>query len=102
MTPPNEAEVRSSAWMTRRHLFRSGAAGLGMAALAYLVGHQGPPRLAVAETVTTDPPRTRRAKRAIYLVMNGGPSQLDLFDHKPHLAGRFGENLPESVRKGQR
>jgi Protein of unknown function (DUF1501) len=102
MTPPNEAEVQSSTWMTRRHLFRSGAVGLGAAALAYLVGHQGPPRPGLADTVTTDPSRTRRAKRAIYLVMNGGPSQLDLFDHKPHLASRFGENLPESVRNGQR
>ena len=37
-----------------------------------------------------------KAKRVIYLFQSGGPSQLDLFDHKPHLAKRFGEEVPES------
>lgn len=43
-----------------------------------------------------------KAKRVIYLFQSGGPSHLDLFDYKPHLADRFGEDLPESVRGGQR
>jgi hypothetical protein len=43
-----------------------------------------------------------RAKRVIYLFQSGAPSQLDLFDHKPLLRQRNGENLPESVRQGQR
>src|SRR5688500_18540506 len=43
-----------------------------------------------------------RAKRIIYLFMAGGPSPLDLFDHKPLLNTRNGEDLPESVRMGQR
>ncbi len=43
-----------------------------------------------------------KAKRIIYLFMQGGPSQLDLFDPKPELAKRHGEALPDSVRKGQR
>ena len=43
-----------------------------------------------------------RAKRVIYLFQSGGPSQLDLFDHKPLLLERDGEQLPESVRGGQR
>jgi len=38
----------------------------------------------------------------IYLFMQGGPSQLDLFDPKPSLAKRHGEELPESIRMGQR
>jgi hypothetical protein len=42
------------------------------------------------------------ATRVIYLFMQGGPSQMDLFDHKATLAGRHGEELPESVRMGQR
>ncbi len=42
------------------------------------------------------------AKRVIYLFQSGGPSQLDLFDHKPLLRERDGEQLPESVRGGQR
>lgn len=43
-----------------------------------------------------------KAKRIIYLFMHGGPSQLDLFDHKPQLSRRHGEELPESVRGNQR
>jgi uncharacterized protein (DUF1501 family) len=43
-----------------------------------------------------------RAKRIIYLFMSGGPSQLDLFDHKPLLNQMNGQDLPASVRMGQR
>jgi hypothetical protein len=43
-----------------------------------------------------------RAKRVIYLFQSGGPSQLDLFDHKPLLVEKDGEQLPDSVRGGQR
>ena len=43
-----------------------------------------------------------RAKRIIYLFQNGAPSQLDLFDYKPKLNEMFGEELPASVRMGQR
>lgn len=43
-----------------------------------------------------------KAKRIIYLCMHGGPSQLDLFDYKPDLRKRHGEELPESVRGNQR
>jgi hypothetical protein len=44
----------------------------------------------------------RKAKRIIYLFMSGGPSHLDLFDYKPLLNQRHGEQLPDSVRGGQR
>ncbi|MBY0589649.1 DUF1501 domain-containing protein [bacterium] len=43
-----------------------------------------------------------KAKRVIYLFMSGGPSQLDLFDYKPLLQQKQGEDLPDSVRMGQR
>jgi hypothetical protein len=43
-----------------------------------------------------------RAKRIIYLFQNGAPSQLDLFDYKPKLNEMFGEDLPASIRMGQR
>jgi hypothetical protein len=43
-----------------------------------------------------------RAKRIIYLFQNGAPSQLDLFDYKPLLQQMHGQELPESVRLGQR
>jgi hypothetical protein len=43
-----------------------------------------------------------KAKRLIYLHMNGAPSQLDLWDHKPQLQEYFDKDLPASVRNGQR
>ena len=43
-----------------------------------------------------------KAKRVIYLFQSGGPSQLELFDYKPLLNKRRGEDLPDSVRNGQR
>src|ERR1700733_13406733 len=43
-----------------------------------------------------------RAKRVIYLLQSGAPSHLDLFDHKPKLRDMTGEELPPSVRMGQR
>ncbi len=43
-----------------------------------------------------------KAKRVIYLHMEGGPSQLDLFDHKPDLGRFYDHDLPDSVRMGQR
>ncbi|MCB9876699.1 MAG: DUF1501 domain-containing protein [Planctomycetes bacterium] len=52
-----------------------------------------------------DAPRphfTPRCRRVLYLHMSGGPSQHDLFDHKPALQKWHGADLPDSVRQGQR
>ncbi len=43
-----------------------------------------------------------KAKRVIYLFQSGGPSQIELFDHKPRLLDFQGQDLPESIRNGQR
>ena len=43
-----------------------------------------------------------KAKRVIFLFQSGGPSQIDLFDHKPRLIEETGKELPDSVRQGQR
>ncbi|MFK5973191.1 MAG: DUF1501 domain-containing protein [Flavobacteriaceae bacterium] len=43
-----------------------------------------------------------KAKRVIYLFQSGGPSQLDMFDYKPKIKKMFGQDLPASVRQGQR
>src|SRR5207249_208696 len=43
-----------------------------------------------------------KAKRAIYLFMNGGPSQMDMWDYKPKMNEMFDKDLPDSIRKGQR
>src|SRR6476659_4600900 len=43
-----------------------------------------------------------KARRVIYLFQSGGPSQIELFDHKPRLVEFQGSELPGSVRNGQR
>ena len=43
-----------------------------------------------------------RARRVIYLCQSGAPSQMDLYDYKPGLVDRFGKELPDSIRRGQR
>lgn len=95
--------------MARRRFLSQSAAGIGAAALAGLlqdgaraepkpVAPRGQPRPGVL-------PKTHfpgKAKRVIYLVMSGGPSHIDLFDYKPQLKKHHGEELPASVRMGQR
>ncbi len=73
------------------------APGLGGLALASLLG-RGPASLQARELGTDFP---AKAKRAIWLFMAGGPSQLDLFDYKPGLSERFNEDLPASVKQGR-
>ena len=94
---------------TRRQFFRRGALGLGTAALAHLLGRDlqaasGSPeaRFARVGGLPELPHFAPTAKRAIYLFMAGAPAQHDTFDYKPSLAERFDQDLPESVRMGQR
>jgi hypothetical protein len=83
----------------RRLFLRSSALGLGGVALSSLLARESS---ASTPGVMLKPHHPPKAKRVIYLFMAGGPSQLDLFDHKPMLNKHNGEDLPESVRKGQR
>ncbi|MEZ5354171.1 MAG: DUF1501 domain-containing protein [Bryobacteraceae bacterium] len=82
--------------ITRRSLFSRTAAGLGIPALATLLGAE------TGKGLPGFPNFAPKAKRVIYLFMSGGPSQIELFDHKPRLAEFAGADLPESVRRGQR
>lgn len=87
--------------LTRRHFFGRTALGLGSAALTALIGQRA--AAATPNGGLPDLPHfAPKAKRAIYLFMNGGPSQLDMFDYKPALDKLFDKDLPESIRKGQR
>ncbi|MHC4247160.1 MAG: DUF1501 domain-containing protein, partial [Planctomycetota bacterium] len=99
MTQP-EADILQQ---TRRHFLSRASAGVGAMALASLgYGRVGPADEAARSVARMAPHFAPRAKRIIYLFQSGGPSQLDLFDHKPALQDRNGEELPESVRQGQR
>jgi len=91
--------------MNRRDFFGRFALGLGGAALANLFRADAiePAGAANPFAGTLAAPHVRpRAKRIIYLFMSGGPSQLDLFDEKPRLVTMNGQDLPESIRQGQR
>ena len=106
MDPIRERQLH----LTRRRFFARGASTIGRAlgttALAQLLaptlrgattspGSEGAARLG-------RPHFAPKAKRVIYLHMEGAPSQLDLFDYKPGLEARFNEDLPDSIRMGQR
>jgi hypothetical protein len=94
------------AGLSRRAVLNRFGMGLGGIALAHLVNPHAQLR---AEQIRHDrgvldgqfhvPPR---ARRVIYLFMAGGPSQMETFDYKPVLNQRNGEQLPDSVRQGQR
>ena len=89
--------------LTRRRFFSRTAQGLsgalGTTALASLLGSTPRPFASGPSTAPHLPPK---AKRVIYLHMEGGPSQLDLFDYKPQLRRHYDQDLPDSVRQGQR
>src|SRR5262245_34154094 len=93
---------------TRRQFFGRAATGIGAVALASLLDEESGAPAAAAEPsggipgILSGPHHPPRARRVIYLFMQGGPSQLDLFDYKPGLRRRHGEDLPDSVRMGQR
>src|SRR4249919_1720124 len=94
--------------LTRRDFFGRFALGLGGVALAGLFQPKG--WAAKNDAVGVNPylglpgfPNfAPRARRVIYLFMSGGPSQMDLFDYKPRLNQMNGQELPASVRQGQR
>lgn len=100
-----DPRIEHALQMTRRYFFGRSAAGLGGAALASLLD---PSLLSAAgtpkQTFGTLPAlhHAPKAKRVIWLFMADAPSQLDLFDYKPTLKEFFDEELPDSIRMGQR
>jgi hypothetical protein len=92
--------------MTRREFFSRFAMGVGGMALTSLLQRSAAAAPAAGGSpfrgILAQPHFAPKAKRIIYLFMAGGPSQHDLFDHKPLLNRMNGEDLPESVRGGQR
>ena len=77
-------------------------------ALACLNGAANPSKLVAGQRPTefqrstASPHFNPKVKRVIYLFQSGGPSQLDLFDYKPQLAEKFGEDVPKSVYPDER
>jgi len=83
---------------TRRHFFSRCSVGVGSIALSSLMA-------APSTRNPLQPKKTHfpaKAKNVIYLFMAGGPSQLELFEHKPMLNKLNGQPIPESYTKGKR
>lgn len=90
--------LSTSAALTRRHFFSRSATGIGAAALATLLAKEGHAAAGLAGL----PHHTAKAKRVVYLFMNGAPPHIDTFDYKPEMEQHRGEEIPESIHKGQR
>lgn len=93
--------------LQRRQFLAGAGLGLGMTALGTLLAGEAGARETASDGSKSLglpglPHFASKAKRVIYLFQSGAPSQLELFDHKPELHRRRGEDLPDSVRQGQR
>ena len=93
--------------LTRRQFFGGTGLRLGGVALAMMAGKRAvavdaKPVERMHPPLPGLPHFAPKAKAVIYLHMNGGPAQMDLWDYKPKLSEYFDKDLPESIRKGQR
>src|SRR5690606_9060258 len=96
--------------MDRRRFLTRTSMGIGSLALGSLMGAEKIFDNSVLPHLSNNPSGglpdlphfLPKAKRIIYLFQSGGPSQLDLFDYKPKLGNMHGQELPDSVRDGQR
>ncbi len=106
MNPLHEHQLM----LTRRNFFGTTGIRLGGLALCMLAGRAGGADDAVQPASVPKshpalpgfPHFPPKAEHLIYLHMNGGPAQLDLWDYKPELAAFFDKELPDSIRMGQR
>jgi len=101
--------------LDRRNFLTKTSLGLGTLALGSLFGLKGfggtssKPNPGVIsdeemqrQILDAIPHFAPKAKRVVYLFMSGGPSQFETFDYKPKLVDLMGQDLPESIRGGQR
>src|SRR5437868_15304641 len=91
--------------LTRRELLSRAGAGFGAMGLASIFGLARADELGVSTPLSPKAGHfPAKAKRVIYLFMNGGPSHVDTFDPKPMLAKRNGEDAPagSTSRKGSK
>lgn len=89
--------------INRRHFLSKLSLGLGSAALGSLLIPDLFSSSSEEQALAVGLPHfAPKAKRIIYLHQNGAPSQLESFDYKPLLNKMQGQDLPESIRNGQR
>jgi hypothetical protein len=103
--PMTDLHLETIQRVTRRQLFGSAGTGIGAVALASLLHRDGTAAVASPAPLGTPglpglPHHPPTAKRVVMLWQGGGPSHVDLFDPKPTLISRGGEDIPASVRGG--
>ncbi len=92
----------------RRYFLGNSGYGVGALALASLLGHsgsasEGPNSEPLTDPLAPKPPHfSPKAKRCIFIFLEGAPSQIDLYDPKPKLNELDGQPLPESMTKNVR
>src|SRR6266851_5509206 len=88
---------------SRRRFFRDCAGGIGTVALAQLLAGEGRAASPAVNPLAPKKPHfPAKAKNVIFLFMEGGPSQIDLFDPKPGLEKWHGQPLPPEMTKDLR
>ncbi len=89
---------------TRRHFLGTCQVGLGSLALSLLMGkNQSKAASASDDPIAPRPPHfAPKVKNVIYLHMAGSPPNLDMFDYKPELARRHGQDCPQDFLRGRR
>ena len=88
--------------LTRREFFGRTATGIGTAALAQLLARDGFAAPPASGGLPGLPHHAPKAKRVIYLFMNGGPTHVDMFDWKPKLQEMHGQPVPSEYIAGKR
>ena len=105
----NEIEHLFAHSQTRRQFFGRTATGIGVAALSSLLDRdlvaavtQSGASKNATHGILKALHHAPKAKRVIYLHQSGAPSHIDLFDYKPKMKEFHGQELPGSIRMGQR
>lgn len=93
--------LQASQIFNRRHFLSKAAGGIGAAAFASLSGQAVNAATSNANGLGM-PHHAPSAKRVIYMLQSGAPSQFETFDYKPKLNSLYNKDLPESIRMGQR
>jgi hypothetical protein len=93
---------------SRRNMLSRAGLGMGALALSQMLAAESRAAAPTADATATTGGvlsgfhHAPKAKRVIFLFQSGGPSQMDLFDHKPLLNQLQGTELPSEIRQGQR
>ena len=86
---------------TRRYFLKESAMGLGALAINSMLSDGARADTDAGAIQLGKPHFTPKAKRVIYLHMTGSPPNLDLFDYKPELVRRTGEDCPKTFLEGK-